>query len=301
MAPGPDLSGTFNPILRAAGIDRDSCLITWLFDDDLDPEEYSKRLNDPTERERVMTKIAKELEQFPPNCIVPLGAIVLEAFTGHSKIATFRGSVSMATAIRPGAKLLPTYHPEDVQKQWKFLSIATGDFVKAMKEADRGPKIQYPKKQILLEPSLDDLRRFATECYESDLLSTDIETGWGQITCIGFAPTPNRVMCVPFVDRRRPGRSYWPTPHHEVAAWKVVRDILQSPVPKVLQNGYYDASWCHKMPRIGIRNYRHDTRLMSHNLYPELPKDLATMSASYTDVGAYKQWGGKYQEEKRDA
>jgi hypothetical protein len=51
---------------------------------------------------------------------------------------------------------------------------------------------------------------------------------------------------------------------------------------------------------IKVRNYREDTRLQHHSLYPELPKDLHSLMAAYSDWPSSKGWGGK-QEDKRDA
>src|SRR5687768_13821387 len=98
----------FNAAMRSANLDRDHYLITRLHD----------RLNE-------------ELENANPNLIVPLGSAALAAFTGYSNISTFRGAVHTAIHIRPGAKLLPTFHPEAIQKNWKFLPIVVGDFIKA--------------------------------------------------------------------------------------------------------------------------------------------------------------------------
>jgi hypothetical protein len=185
--------------------------------------------------------------------------------------------------------------------QWKFLPVVTRDLLRALDESEF-PERREPKGHLLLEPTVEDVREFLRECRTSPLLSVDIETGWGQITSIGFAPTPEIAMSIPFVDLSRPDRSYWRTPEAEVAVWLEVKHLLEDPtIPKLGQNFTYDAFWLWMRAGIGVRGYVEDTRLKHHAIYPELPKDLAFMS-SYTDLGAWKQMGGRYTAEtKRDA
>jgi uracil-DNA glycosylase family 4 len=298
---GPS-GAVFNQIMRSAGLERTEYLITNVFDQKAPDNDVTAWFSDPVRMAESTSRLQEELANASPNVIVPLGGSALYAFTGHDKITNFRGAVFPADRILPGAKLVPTFHPSKVMRQWKLLSVAVGDVVKAAAEADRGPEIIYPRKELLVEPTFADVEAFAVECKSSPRLAVDIETGWGQITCIGFAPTPDRAMCIPFTDRRKNHASYWPTASEEYRVWQIVRGICEAPNPKVLQNGYYDAQWLWRyLPRIAIRNYRHDIRLMHHNLYPELSKDLASMAATYTQIGAYKHMGGRYKQEKRDA
>lgn len=287
--------------LRAANLTRAEYHITNLFDEQAEENNVAPWLQDQGRLDAARERLASEFAVTRPNLIVPLGGSALFGFTGYKNITTFRGAVTAAEFIVPGAKLLPTYHPASVFKQWKMLTIVIGDLLKAAREADRGPKIIYPHRQLIVEPTIDEVEAFVPECLASDLLSVDIETGWGGITCIGFAPTHERAMCIPFVDKRKANRNYWPTSELEFRAWRATQTILESPVPKLGQNYVYDFIWLYEEAGIGTRNYRDDTRLMSHALYPELPKDLATLAGSYTQVGAWKQYGGHYHAAKRDS
>ena len=283
----------FNSMLRTAALERADFHVTTVWDDER-PEDYTKLDHTP-----YFERLRNELLDVRPNVIVPLGGPALWAFTGDASIQANRGTILPATRIVPGAKLLPTFHPLAIVQQWKFFSVVVGDLLKAVKEAERGPAIVIPHKELTLEPNLDDIRGYKAKLFASDLLSVDIETGWGQITCIGFAPNANEAICVPFVDRRKANRSFWDTPSEEIEAWKLVREIMEHPVPKLGQNfAGYDAYW---FAQLGIhpRNLRHDTRLLHHALYPELPKDLEFMGASYTQQGAWKNWSRR-KGEKRD-
>lgn len=243
--------------------------------------------------------LAERVAKAQPNVIVPLGK-ALEAFLGPTGTGNYRGAVSAAKLVSPGHKLVPTFHPEVIRKQWRMLPIAVGDLIKAQGEALRGPQIVYPKRFVYVEPDLEDIYAFKQRCFESPLLSSDIETGWGQITCIAFAPDEQTAICIPFVDMRKPNKSYWSSAEKEFCAWKEVREICECPAPKVGQNLTYDVQWLLRKKGIIVRNYRYDTRLQHKVMYPELPADLANMAASYTRIGSYKQWGGRYQQEKKD-
>lgn len=291
----------FHAILRAAGIDRHEVILTNVFDEEMSSDDAIQAYRDPERRHKARERLNAELKDRGINVVVPLGPVALAAFTDHGEVGKFRGAVTPAVHVLPGAKLLPSVHPEQVMKVWKLLVTVVQDFGKAAAQSD-SPLIRYPKRRLLIEPTIKDIEDYLPKLYASELLSTDIETGWGQITCIGFAPDATQAICIPFVDRRSPSRSYWRSAADEVKVWRMVADVLESPsVPILGQNFTYDMAWLYGWAKIKVRNYRDDTRLIHHILYPELDKDLATMSASYTEVGAYKHYGGSYQQEKRDA
>lgn len=285
----------FNAMLRNANLDRDEYYIGSVFNEQPDNDDPAEWLRDPVRVSENLDRLNKELLEVQPTVIVPLGAVALWAFTEEKLIGKFRGAVTKATRVMPGHKLVPTYHPQAVRKNWAWLVMVVKDLVKAAEEAELGPEIIYPKVELLIEPNLAEIAQFVPECVASPKLSVDIETGWGQITAIAFAPTTSRAMSIPFVDLRRPNKSYWVNPEQEVRAWRYVEEILAAPNPKVGQNYMYDIFWLYLQKGIATRNYRSDTRLRHKVLYPELQADLATMAASYTRVGSYKTWGGRYQ------
>ena len=236
--------------------------------------------------------LRSDLRSYLPDVVVPLGSTALWALCGTAAIGQNRGAVQASSLIE-GYKVLPTIDPKTVMQQWKWYSVVVGDFLKAVKEAERGPEIIYPKRRLILEPTLLDIREFTKKALHSaKILSADIETGWGQITCIGFAPTTEDAICIPFVDIRKPNKSYWKTAAEEVDAWNYVKALLESDISKLGQNyAAYDAFWLLAKKGICTMNLLHDTRLLHHALYPELPKDLAFLGASYTQQGPWKTWG----------
>lgn len=248
-----------------------------------------------------LDRLAEEMRAVKPNVVVPMGGTALWAFTGSAAIGAARGALDTARFTLPGVKLLPTYHPAFVRRQWRFFPVVVGDMQKADREG-AFPELRLPRRDLLLAPTLEDVKKFVRETLRNPppVLSTDIETGWHQITCIGFAPSASRAICIPFVDFRRPNRSYWPTAQIEVQVWLLVKELLESPILKLGQNFTYDVFWL--LERMGIRPmmYRHDTRLLHHAIYPELPKDLGFLGARYSLLGPWKTMGEHHRTTKRD-
>jgi uracil-DNA glycosylase len=308
----------FNAMMRTANLDRREFHITNVFDeqlpdnnvknwcasadeakkggfDDLPPIGVSGYLR--PEYRYHLTRLLSELDDVRPNIIVPLGGTALWAFTGAASISSQRGNIQPATFLVPGAKLLPTFHPAFVMRQWKFFSVVTADFIRAYREGGYRD-IRLPYRELLIEPTVQEIRDYLPRLRASDLLSVDIETGWGLVTNLGFAPDREHAINIPFADIRKPNKSFYSV-EEEVEVWKLVKEIMESDTPKLGQNfGAYDAYWFIDKMGIAPRNYLHDTRLIHHNLYPELPKDLEFMGGSYTEQGAWKSWGRKAQEKR---
>lgn len=291
----------FDAGLRTAGIDRRECWVGNVYDvkapgNDVTAWVWNAAFTGPH-----MARLERELQAARPTVIVPMGATALWALIGTTAITQMRGAVQRATRLVPGAKIVPSFHPAFVMRDWKFLPTMVGDFIRAKEEAALGPLVVYPKRALLLAPTMEEIEAYLPRLFSSSLLSVDIETGWGQITCIGFAPDEENAICIPFVDLRVPNRSYWETAEEEVAVWSLVRRVLESPVPKIGQSfGIYDAYWLLAKKGIRTMNARHDTRLLHHALSPELPKDLAFLGAAYSTQGPWKHWGHRKSEKKED-
>ena len=65
-------------------------------------------------------------------------------------------------------------------------------------------------------------------------------------------------------------------------------NVLDSPVPKVFQNGLYDIHRLWRGYGLAVRNAEHDTMLLHHALQPESPKGLDYLGSIYTNEAAWK-------------
>lgn len=285
-------------ILRSANIERKELFITNVFNSKLEENDVAKHkaILGPERWGALLSaniaRLADELAAANPTVVVALGNTALLALTGKGGIANMRGAPLMGAGPFERYKVLPTLHPAFVMRTWKMYSIVIGDFIKAVREVEKGPTVVYPKRRLLIEPTLKEALAFMERCQKADLLSVDIETGWGQVRGISFAPSAEEAIYVPFIVLNKPSRSYWPTLQEEVQVWKAVKHLLESPVPKLGQNfSAYDAVWLYQKMGIRVMNIAEDTRLLHHALYAELPKSLEFMAAAYSEQGPWKQWG----------
>ncbi len=236
-----------------------------------------------------LDRLREELHQVQPNLVVALGGTALWALAGSSAIGTLRGTIMPAQlyyGARAPLKVLPTYHPSYLFKQWSHRPVVLADLMKAKHEA-QFPEIRRPQRLIRVNPTLADLELWDTEisCIPPERLAVDIETARGQITMIGFARSRSDAIVVPFV--RPDGASYWPTLDDELCARDYCSRWLRSRTPKVFQNGLYDIQWLMD-EGFTLRACAEDTMLLHHSLYPEMNKGLGFLGSLYSSEPAWK-------------
>lgn len=253
------------------------------------------------EFEPQLDRLASELIALDPNLVICLGNSALWALAGRTGITKLRGTTLLSTHTAADFKLLPTYHPSAVLRQWELRPTVVADLMKAARESAY-PEIRRPEREIWIEPSLADIRRFIAEHINGcDLLSVDIETAGHRVTCIGFAPNPHLAIVIPFDDERRKNGCYWPTQQDELACWRLIRSVLgDRKIPKLFQNGAYDIAFLWRAYGIPTYGAAEDTMLLSHALQPESLKGLGYLGSIYSDEGSWKHMRKKAETIKRD-
>lgn len=241
-----------------------------------------------------VTRLYTELDTVRPNIIVALGNTACWALLGSATISALRGT----TAPSQWGKVLPTYHPAAVLRQWAWRPIVIADLLKVARERDY-PEIRRPERSIITDPTLQDIEEWLAANAKAHYIAADIETKIRQIEMIGFAASPSEALVIPFIDRRNLGNSYWPTPEDERRAWDLTEAILCLPAAKVFQNGLFDLQY---IARMGLRveNCLHDPMLLHHSIYPEMKKSLGFMGSIYTQEASWKLLRNKHEELKRD-
>lgn len=293
-------------LLREAGIDRRQCFLTNVFN--LRPAEnkiealcgskadVGAGYNHPPiaqgkyilpEYLPHLDRLSAELTAVAPNLVLALGNTACWAILGTTKISAIRGTITPSATPR-GLKVLPTFHPAFVLRNWAQRPIVAADMLKAAREA-KFPEIIRPERIVHYSPTLEELEDYVNQ--DHPILSVDIETARGQITSIGFASSTTFAMVVPFVvNVHSAPHSYWPTTYDETTAWRLVKILLETPMPKLFQNGLFDLQYILPM---GIRpwNCLHDTMLLHHSLYPEMRKGLGFLGSIYTNESSWKLLG----------
>lgn len=229
-----------------------------------------------------------QINRLRPNVILALGDLGLWATTAEVSLKNARGRITEAKSNLACAKVLPTYSPMQVMSDYPLRPILLADLSKCLRESEF-PEIRRPCRFIHIEPDLNDLRDFYAEYIApADELSVDIETKGRIITCVGFAPSPERALVVPFFREERMFQgSYWPTPQEELIAWAFVRRVLREKA-SFGQNFQYDMQYLWREAGIKCRRFCDDTMLLHHALQIEMQKGLGFLASVYTDELAWK-------------
>ena len=294
-------------MLEEAGIHRANCFLTNVFnlrppgnkiealcggkDDAIEGYPvYSKGRYIRQEFRKELDRLTRELLDVNSNLLVALGNTATWALSGRTTISRFRGTTSYSTHTVRDFKVLATYHPAVVLRQWELRPTTVADLIKAKRESAY-PDIRRPKREIWIEPTLEDIYEFHQRYIKPPCsLSVDIETSGRHISCIGLAPSQSIALVIPFYDPRRLGSSYWPTASMEVDAWNYIRQVLgDKRIRKVFQNGVYDIAFLWRTVGIPTLGAEDDTMLLHHALQPEALKSLGYLGSIYTDEGAWKQ------------
>lgn len=254
------------------------------------------------EFQRELDRLGDEILRLNPNLIVALGNVAAWAMLGKTTMKNLRGKVYLSTHTISGYKVLPTYHPAAIFRQYPLKPTVILDLGKAKREAS-SPLVHRPERTIWIEPTLEDLyefdRRYIQPCTR---LSVDIETYRDCITCIGFAPGPDLAIVIPFPGFQRARADYWPSLVTQHRVYNFIKEVLCRPVPKIFQNGLYDISFLLRswgISTMGIAD-SDDTMLLHHALQPEALKSLGYLGSIYTDEGNWKQMREKVKTIKRE-
>lgn len=309
---GVPFSGTsgwlLDQMLAVAGINRKDCYLTNVFNLRPKPSPDIKTLCGPkssaipnmpalAKGQFVRAEYAKELERLyaevrreRPNIVIALGATATWAFLHTSGIKQYRGAVApsceqVSSRLGCTQKLLPTYHPSMVGRDYSARPIVIADLHKAKREGTF-PDVRRPSRNIWLYPTLEDLARYEREHIEpSTLLSIDIETKGDLITCIGFAPDPSSAIVIPLFQGEN--QNYWVTRDQELAALDYVRRWCAMK-PSVFQNGLFDLKYLWQRYGIPVPLAQEDTMLLHHAYQPEMEKGLGFLATIYTDESSWK-------------
>lgn len=249
-----------------------------------------------------LDRLADEILAHDPNLILCLGNTALWALTGQTGVAKLRGTTLLSTHTVGDFKLLPTYHPAAVLRQWELRPTTVMDLIKAKRESTYA-EIRRPDCQIWIEPTLEDIREFFTRYVKSSpLTAVDIETSGNRVTCIGFAPRSDLAIVIPFDDTRAKNGCYWPTPFDERQCWETLRGVLEdASIPKLFHNGLYDIGFLYRSYGICTKGAKEDSMLLSHALQPESLKGLGYLGSVFSDHGSWKHMRKKDETVKRDA
>lgn len=232
--------------------------------------------------------LKREITMVQPNVVIAFGNTAMWALTGLWGIMKWRGSMLYSTEV-PLVKVIPTFHPAAVLREWSWRYVAVHDIRRAARFRN-GEPYPDPGWKFIVRPS------FTTVCslleyltHECDSvadghtfnISFDLETKCGHIDCAGLAWTLKDALCIPFWN------DYWSEDDEAHIVYLLYKLLTHPKVGVIGQNLLYDAQYTfrhwHFIPRI-----TQDTMLSHHVAFSGLPKKLDFQASMYCDF--YRQW-----------
>lgn len=234
--------------------------------------------------------LKKEISLVKPNIIITFGNTPLWALTGEWGVTKWRGSMLYENLTEAKVKVIPTYHPAAVLRQWEWRQVAVQDIRRAAKYRDGRP-YPNPSWNFTLRPdfatafnSLTHLESLLDESPQT--LSFDIETRAGHIACAGIAWTQVDAICIPLMCVERQD-GYWTADEEGILTYHLYK-VLTHPNAKVIgQNLLYDSQYTyrhwHFVPRV-----TQDSMISHHVAFAGLPKKLDFQASIYCE--SYRYW-----------
>jgi uracil-DNA glycosylase len=233
-----------------------------------------------------LDRLQEEIERVKPNLILASGNTALWALCKKSGIKRYRGSPLMSHDARH--KVLPTWHPSAILRQWELRAVALADMTKAKREMTF-PELNRPARYIYLDPNIAEIWEFYHEFLKDQpFISCDIETKGKQITEVGYGTADGkRAIVIPFWSRKHKDGNYWPDLETELEAWSIIRHIHDN--HRLLgQNFSYDMQYFWRTVGIACPHFEGDTMLLHHSLQPEMEKGLGFLGSIYTNEPSWK-------------
>lgn len=242
-------------------------------------------------------QLKKDLTDIQPNVVLALGANPLQIIAGKKGITDWRGSIIQSTLV-PGMKVISTYHPAAIMRQWDYKAVAEFD-IKRVRSEMTTPSIVYPERTLYLpnpdhtttatvrdgltwRDTTEPVHRslIADEMLAAPLLSIDIEcwqdaSGTWKLACVGFSDRPDRALVIAC---------------NTAEDLHLIRVLCESPVRKIYQNGMFDVTVL-RDNGIDPKNFYWDTMFAHHTLFAESSSggdEMATLTGKKRSAGLAK-------------
>lgn len=244
-------------------------------------------------------RLKREIELCRPNIIIALGNIALWALTGKWGIMSWRGSVilcDLGLALDYKPKVLPSYHPAAILRQWSWRQIVVTDLRRAAKES-KAPVLNRVRYSVVMRPDYDlaisVLSMFLFQLEQAEVtLASDIETRAGHISCIGFAWSTTQAICIPFMDTKSPDQHYWSLEHEVEIVWRIHKILTHPNLINIGQNFVYDAQYIYRHWKY-VPKLTRDTMIAQHSCFSNMQKGLDFLSSMYCEDHLYWKDDGK--------
>lgn len=276
-------------------ISRNTCYVTNVSKTQLSTNKGKRYLPD-VQYQQWRALLMWELAQLPNvRYILVLGGYALRAFTGHSEITNWSGSVvphklshvdlqggrmqiverdvTIACTFNPAYILRDTrMEPKFIQDVHRFISVVRGTFKPHVIDTS------------LINPSPMEAMQWCDKMIDEDRpVSLDIETMGNETACVGLGNTSHNGMCINF---RSLDDNRWSIEDERRVRRRIQQVCNETQI--IAQNGNFDAYWLWYKDKIRIPQIWFDTMLAHHTMYAILPHGLSFLTSQYTTHPYYK-------------
>lgn len=282
---------TLDSLLKQAGLLRHELLITnvareappagnigFFFDD--------KHCTKPKDIMRQwILELKEEIELHRPNIVVALGSVAFWALTGIKGITAYRGCVVGSTLV-PGTKVIGTYHPQNVNYEWKKHFPVILDLKKAARHS-LSAALPVDKRTLVANATLHEFLDYCDFLCSDEVkeVGLDLETSSPgcHINRIGLGHNENHAMSIPVLQNIMPFFSL----EDETRLFMAVGEVVRKK-PIVVQNGSFDFGVLTNYHGIYPVDIKMDTHIAAHVVWPEAPRSLGFLASICIDVPPWK-------------
>lgn len=255
-------------------------------------------ITDETKRPAAHKILNELIDIYKPQFIVINHEHFFRLITGKkSSLAACRGSMCYLNKI-------PTFifdyfiklqHSDSLEKaegDIRYLRTVFQMDVKKLYRFATNSQINQPQYNNYVAKTVSDIKDITYTMHDQGvLLSFDLETLKGKITCVGFSCLLDNgtieSLVIPIIDPTKENCCYWETQEQETQVWYYIKQLLESPITKTCQNGIiYDTSFLLHYG-IGVNNLYLDTYSMIHAIWAEMPRSLGFICSLFCDYYFY--------------
>lgn len=239
-----------------------------------------------------LMRLALDLAEFRPNCVLALGNLAVAAFMGEGhSVSAWRGSIVQGSVGDFACKVVVAVHPAAILREPSQLCLLRHDVARAVQEAATATYTVLQRVVDAPTSAVEVCARLKAIRERRQPVGFDIEGGVETgVTVLSFATDPTHALSIPF--KRMNWTSVW-SKDDELGIQMDVRAVLEDPaVSKVMHNAGYELFAMRWLYGVTIRNVE-DSMLAFHVCFPELDKALDVVASLYTRQpywGTTKDW-----------
>lgn len=217
-------------------------------------------------------RLLREIKKVKPKVIVCLGAVAARALLDARSLTQVRGRVFNFN----GAKVMTTFHPANILRNWGVGPAFEGDLRKIPRLLKKNTHKSMAYQTLTTVQQVAEMCKYLTSkpYFSVDTETTGYDFLSDRILCCQFASTENEGFCVPILGYK--ATEVW----SERDKYKVIallNILLQSKAEKVCVNARFDLLSLRKLGIVESNAMVWDVMLMHHLLNENLPHSLDEM------------------------